>query len=134
MFKVYTPSEMNETFARAFNSRTLENLVSLYEPDAILLVDGSGERAAGLEAIGRELAKLLQAPGTMVSKNIFCVVLGDMALLRADFVLRDGATVVASGSTAEVIRRQADGSWLYAIDHAAGASLPSVRDQPAGSS
>ncbi|MER9316217.1 nuclear transport factor 2 family protein [Mesorhizobium sp. M0659] len=126
MFKTYTPNEMNETFARAFNSRDLNNLLSLYEPDAILLVDGSGARATGLEAIGRELTKLLQAPGIMVSQNNFCVVHGDVALLRADFALRDGDTVIASGSTAELIRRQVDGSWLYVIDHAAGASIPPV--------
>lgn len=126
MFKVYTPSEMNETFARAFNSRNLDNLLSLYESGAILCVDGSGREAIGEVSIGRELVKLLQAPGSMISKNNFCVVHGDLALLRADFTLRDGETLIASGSTSELIRRQPDGSWLYVIDHAAGASLPSV--------
>jgi hypothetical protein len=29
--------------------------------------------------------------------------------------------IVVSGSSAELIRRQADRSWLYVIDHAAGA-------------
>lgn len=126
MFKVYIPNEMNETFARAFNSRKLENLLALYEPDAVLLVDGSGSSAVGYDAIGNELAQLLQAPGVMVSKNNFCVVHGDIALLRADFVLRDGGRLIASGSTAELVRRQVDGSWLYVIDHAAGASIPPV--------
>jgi ketosteroid isomerase-like protein len=126
MFKVYLPNEMNETFARAFNSRKLENLLALYEQDAVLLVDGSGSSAVGYDAIGNELVKLLQAPGVMVSKNNFCIVHGDIALLRADFVLRDGDKLIASGSTAELVRRQADGSWLYVIDHAAGASMPSI--------
>ncbi len=126
MFKVYVPSEMNETFARAFNSRKLENLLALYEPDAVLLVDGSGSSSAGYDAIGNELAQLLQAPGVMVSRNNFCVVHGDIALLRADFALRDGDRIIASGSTAELIRKQSDGSWLYVIDHACGASLPPV--------
>lgn len=126
MDKVYHAGDMNEAFARAFNSRKLENLLALYEPDAQLLVDGSGEARIGLEAIGRELAQLLQAPGTMVSRNNFCVVHGDIALLRADFTLRDGEALIASGSTAELVRRQADGSWLYVIDHAAGASLPPI--------
>jgi ketosteroid isomerase-like protein len=62
----------------------------------------------------------------MVSMNNFCVVHHDLALLRADFTLRDGNKVIASGSTAELVRKQADGSWLYVIDHAAGASIPSV--------
>lgn len=126
MFKVHAPNEMNETFARAFNSRKLENLLALYQPDAVLLVDASGSSAVGHEAIGNELSQLFLAPGTMVSKNNFCVVHGDIALLRADYALRDGDRLIASGSTAELIRKQADGSWLYVIDHAGGASIPSV--------
>jgi ketosteroid isomerase-like protein len=126
MFKVTEPQLMNETFARAFNSRRIENLLSLYEPEATLLVDGSGRGFKGHAAIAEELARLLEAPGTMISRNNFCVCHGGIALLRADFALRDGERVIAAGSTAEVVRRQDDGSWLYLIDHAAGASLPSV--------
>jgi ketosteroid isomerase-like protein len=124
MFKVTEPQLMNETFARAFNSRRIENLLSLYEPTATLLVDGSGREFTGLDAISEELARLLAAPGTMTSRNKFCVCHGNIALLRADFALRDGELVIVAGSTAEVVRRQDDGSWLYLIDHAAGASLP----------
>ncbi len=126
MFKVHAPAEMNATFARAFNSRSLDNMLSLYEPDAVLLVDGSGKELRGRAAIAEELAKLLTAPGTMTSVNNFCVVHGDIALLRADFMLRDGGTIIAKGSTAEIVRRQADGTWLYVIDHAAGGSVASV--------
>lgn len=126
MFKVTEPQLMNETFARAFNSRRIENLLSLYELGATLLVDGSGRSFTGLDAITEELTRLLTAPGTMISRNNFCVCHGDIALLRADFALRDGERTIVAGSTAEIIRRQDDGSWLYLIDHAAGASLPSV--------
>ena len=126
MFKVHAPQEMNATFARAFNSRSLDNMLSLYEPEAVLLTDGGGKESRGLKAIAEELTKLLQAPGTMTSVNNFCVMHGDLAILRADFVLREGDTVIAHGSTAELVRRQPDGTWLYVIDHAAGASLPPV--------
>lgn len=126
MFKVTEPHLMNETFARAFNSRRIENLLSLYEPEATLLVDGGGRNFIGLAAIAEELARLLAAPGTMISRNNFCICHGDIALLRADFTLRDGERLIVAGSTAEVVRRQDDGSWLYLVDHAAGASLPTV--------
>ncbi len=101
-------------------------MLSLYEPGATLLVDGSGRSFIGLDAITEELTRLLTAPGTMISRNNFCACQGDIALLRADFALRDGERTIVAGSTAEIIRRQDDGSWLYLIDHAAGASLPSV--------
>ena len=61
----------------------------------------------------------------MVSRNRFCLPHGDIALLRADWaVLGEGDAVMAQGSTAEVVRRQADGRWLYLIDHAAAHAAP----------
>jgi ketosteroid isomerase-like protein len=124
---------MNETFARAFNSRSIDNLLALYEADAVLRIDGSERSLIGLTAIATELQKLLQTPGTMMSRTNFCIQNGDLALLRADWELRanDGA-IVASGSSAELARRQPDGTWRYVIDHAAGAGLPRL-DSKAGS-
>ena len=127
MFKVSAPHEMNETFARAFNTRSLNNLLDLYEAGAQLRVDEGERTLKGATEIGSELQSLLQAPGTMVSRNNFCIEHGDIALLRADWALIDAdGNAVVSGSSAEVLRRQSDGSWLYVIDHAAGASLPRV--------
>jgi ketosteroid isomerase-like protein len=127
MFKITTPAAMNEAFARAFNSRHIDNLLSLYEPDAVLRTDASTPSCRGKPAIAAELGKLLEIPGVMVSRNNFCVEVDGLALLRADYSLAspEGKTILA-GSSAEVVRRQADGSWLYVIDHAAGASLPRV--------
>jgi len=127
MFKVTTPASMNEAFARAFNSRHIDNLLSLYEPEAALRTDASTQTFRGKSAIAAELGKLLQIPGVMVSRNNFCVEVDGLALLRADYSLTspEGKTILA-GSSAEVVRRQADASWLYVIDHAAGASLPRI--------
>lgn len=120
--KVYQPAEMNGAFAALRNAGNLAELLSLYEDDAQLLVDASGVSLSGKAAIAAELQKLIALPGTMVSNNTFCVEHGDLALLRADFTLTHGKnSVVYSGFTAEIIRRQADGSWRYVIDHA-GAS------------
>ena len=124
---VTEPGQMNEAFAQAFNSRNIDNLLALYEVDAVLRVDGSERSLIGLDAIAGELQRLLQAPGTMTSRNNFCIQHSDVALLRADWELRtqDGF-IVASGSSAELVRRQSDGTWRYVIDHAAGAALPRV--------
>lgn len=120
--KVYQPAEMNGAFAAARNAGDLNALLSFYEDDAQLLVDASGTGLTGKVAIATELRKLIELPGTMVSNNTFCVEHGDLALLRADFTLADEkGIVVYSGFTAEIVRRQADGSWRYVIDHA-GAS------------
>ena len=126
MFKVNMPHEMNQTFARAFNSRDIDNLMALYEERAVLRIDAE-KTFTGKAAIAVELQKLLTMPGKMLSHNNFCIEYGDIALLRADhsIVDTDGATIF-SGSSAEVVRRQSDGTWLYIIDHAMGATLPRV--------
>lgn len=123
MFKIMTPAATNETFARAFNSRKLDNLLALYEPGAVHVGGVGATPETGIHQIGGALSALLQIPGTMVSVNNFCIENDGIALLRADWKLvgPEGA-VIASGSTAEIVRRQPDGSWLYVIDHAAGAS------------
>ncbi|WP_245319896.1 nuclear transport factor 2 family protein [Bradyrhizobium sp. LMTR 3] len=124
---VTEPAQMNGAFAQAFNSRNIDNMLALYEVDAVLRVDGSERSLIGLDAIAGELQRLLQAPGTMTSRNNFCVQHSGLALLRADWELRtqDGS-IVASGSSVELVRRQSDGTWCYVIDHAAGAALPRI--------
>ena len=126
MFKVNKPNDMNETFAKAFNSRDINNLMALYEDNAVLRID-SEKTFTGKKEILFELEKLLHLPGSMFSHNNFCIEYGDIALLRADYsiVITDGTTIF-SGSSAEVVHRQLDGSWLYIIDHAMGATLPRI--------
>jgi len=126
MFTVSVPHEMNPIFAQAFNTGDINKLLALYEEGAVLRIDA--ERTfTGKAAIAAELQTLLSMPGKMVSHNNFCIEHGNIALLRADhsIVDADGATIF-SGSSAEVVRRQANGTWLYIIDHAMGAVLPRV--------
>ena len=124
-FTVTSPDRMNTAFADAFNSRSIANLLQLYEVDAVLRTSAETSDLVGLAAIETALTHLLQAPGRMDSRNRFCIVHDDIALLRADWALvADDGAIVASGGSSEVIRRQVDGRWLYVIDHAMGANLP----------
>lgn len=116
---------MNSAFADAYNSRVVENLLALYEPTAVL-VPQPGQLARGTAAIRSALQNLVDLKGEMRSENQYAVVHGDIALLRARFRLTawgaDGKSFDMEGHTAEVVRRQPDGSWLYIIDHAFGAN------------
>ena len=83
-----------------------------------------GERASGLDEIRAALDELLALGGTMVSRNLWCMQVGELALLQGEWHLTgtapDGSPLELSSRTAEVVRRQPDGSWLYVIDHAFG--------------
>ncbi len=128
-FDVHSPEQMNTAFAEAFNHRDSERLLRLYEPGARLRATAEGPDQVGLAAVEETLAGLLAGllalPGRMTSRNRFCLVHDDLALLRADWILvSDDGETLASGSSVELVRRQADGFWRYVIDHAVGASLP----------
>ncbi len=120
---VHEPEDMNAAFAAAYNSGDIEQLLALYEPDAILAPQ-PGLRAVGLEAIREALLGLLALGGTMRSENLYCLRSGDIALLQGSWTLstanREGEPVELASRTAEVVRRQPDGSWLYVADHAFG--------------
>jgi ketosteroid isomerase-like protein len=120
---VVQPGEMNAAFADAVSSGDVERVLALYEPDA-LLAPRPGERARGLGEIRAALVELLALGGRMESRNVWCMEVGDLALLQGEWRLvgtaPDGSPVELSSRTAEVARRQPDGTWLYVLDHAFG--------------
>jgi uncharacterized protein (TIGR02246 family) len=123
-YKVFAPQQMNQTFVRAFNSRQIDNLMLLYQPDAVLVrLDGS--LARGTDQIRDELSKLLSRGIRAEGYNQFAITYGNTALLRANFTItfpgENGQETSIKGSSSEVVSRQPDGSWLYIIDHPFGA-------------
>lgn len=125
IFKAESPAQMNGIFAAAYNSGAVENLLALYEPQAVLITQ-AGESLIGLEAIKSELQNLLKLGGEMTSENQYALQMENIALLRAKFVLKTttpkGDPLEITGNTSEVVRQQSDGRWLYIIDHPFGAN------------
>ena len=122
--KVYDPKDMNAAFAEAYNSGDIENLQALYEPDAVL-VPTMGQVVEGTVAIRVALTQLLALKGRMKSENQYALLHRDIALFRAKVHLvgtaPDGSSIEIHNHTAEVVRRQPDGRWLYVVDHPYGA-------------
>jgi uncharacterized protein (TIGR02246 family) len=112
---------MNAAFAEAVGSGDVERVLALYEADA-LLAPRPGLRARGRAEIRAAVEELLALRGTMRARNVWCLEVGELALLRGEWQLSgtapDGAPVELSSRTAEVVRRQPDGTWLYVLDHA----------------
>ena len=127
MVKVMDPRALNTTFADLYNARDLDGMLSLYEDEAAHQNAQTLDTDVGLPAIEASLRALLELSGKMISRNNFCILSGDLALLRADWSItsEEGGTI-AEGSSVELARRQRDGSWRSVIDHAIGASLPRV--------
>ena len=121
--KVMNPEDITAAFARAYNSGDVEKLLALYEEDAVLAI-APQQRAQGKAQIRAALLQSLSFGGHMEAVNRYCLRSGDIALVQGEWTLyaeQDGTRLVLSARTAEVVRCQRDGSWLYVCDHAFGA-------------
>jgi ketosteroid isomerase-like protein len=98
----------------------VDALVALYEADAIMGTT-YGSFVSGLEAIGEQWAGFVALNGRITMETRHAVEVGDLALLRNDWHFVAGEMEFSS-QTAEVARRQGDGTWRYVIDHPYGAA------------
>lgn len=108
------PEDLARLLVERVNAGNLEGVVELYEPDAVLALPGAAV-AQGRDAIRRFYAELLAGkPRFEPGDQLPALRLGDLALTAT--------RLVGGGATAEIARRQADGSWRRAVDR------PNVRE------
>ncbi len=107
------------TFANRLNAGDLDGLVALYE-DVAVFEPGPGILVRGKTAIRRALEGLLTLEPTITSQVEQIMAADDLALVVNRWSLTgtgpDGEEVRRSGSSADVLRRQADGRWLVVVD------------------
>ncbi len=103
------PEDLTRLFVERANAGDARGIAELYEPDAVMAYPPGGT-TVGRDAI-RELwtEVLSHAPHFEPEDPLPTLVSGDLALTST--VAKDGA-----GARAQVVRRQADGSWLRLLD------------------
>jgi uncharacterized protein (TIGR02246 family) len=118
------PEQIHDLFEQAFNAGDIESLIALYEPDAALIPQ-PGTVAEGTAAIRDSLQWFLDRGGQITLDTKLVLRVGDLAFLANRWSLTggtmpDGSPAELGATTAEVARRQPDGTWLYVIDNAWG--------------
>jgi uncharacterized protein (TIGR02246 family) len=118
------PEQIHGLFEQAFNAGDLEALMALYERDASL-VPQPGMVAEGTAAIRDSLRWFIDRGGQIALDTKLVLRVGDLAFLSNRWSLTggtmpDGSAAELGATTAEVARRQPDGTWLYVIDNAWG--------------
>jgi ketosteroid isomerase-like protein len=105
---VRDPQDLERLLVSRQREGDVDGMVALYEPNAVL-DHGSGRLAVGRDAI-RQVFVGLAATGRKfdLGDQQSAIVSGDLALTSTR--LADGTV------TAEVARRQSDGTWLWVID------------------
>ena len=118
-----TPHEVYPLFTQAFAARDSDALVALYEPGATFTPQ-PGQVVTGHAAIREAIGGFLALNGDLKMQPATVIETGDLALLISKWTLSGtdpgGAAVDLAGQTADVVRRQADGSWLFVIDNPLG--------------
>jgi len=118
------PEECDSLLIEALNRGDLETAVGLYEPNATLFSDASVQvvgKAAIREALKAYLgfdSRITEIRAVKSADRVLALTGGKWTSTGKD---SDGKPVALSGKSVEVVRRQADGRWLFAIDNPWGA-------------
>ena len=119
MIDTSTPEALMRAFTERVHARDLDGLVALYEPSAVFEPQ-PGVVVRGRAAIRQALADLLALRPTMVAKIVQVLQADEVALVVNEWNLTgtgpDGNEVRQGGRSADVVRRQRDGSWLVLVD------------------
>ena len=115
-----SPEQTTQLLAEAFKSGDLEAAVALYEADATFFTD-PGQSVTGTDAIREAFGGFIATKPTLKIENVVSAISGDIALTQNKWTIKttepDGSPVEGAGQSAEVVRRQADGSWKFVIDN-----------------
>jgi ketosteroid isomerase-like protein len=100
------PQDLGRLFLQRASAGDVDGVVALYEPGAVL-ASPPGGLAAGRAAIRQVYEALLAARPRFSGDVRPALRHGDLALTSTRF---------PGGATAEIARRQPDGSWLWITD------------------
>jgi uncharacterized protein (TIGR02246 family) len=111
------PRDVHDTFMAALNAKDVERLLAVYDTSGIAVQLDGGECTGAMRAM---LAGLAGTIGGIRGTTRKVFVVGDIALTSgtwtANVTLPDGSVTTQHGTTAEVSRRQPDGTWRVLID------------------
>jgi uncharacterized protein (TIGR02246 family) len=114
-----TPEALMRTYTDRVHAGDLDALVGLYEPSAVF-EPRPGVVVEGREAIRQALGELLALKPAMVADTVEVLQADDVALVVNEWTMTgtaaDGTEIRQGGRSADVVRRQPDGTWLVLVD------------------
>ena len=120
------PEGMAESLRERFNSGKVRAMMTLYEPEAVLIAK-DGRTVTDHTEIAAELERDLSLGLPLEAKARHVFVAGDIAQIVLDWSIDgtgpDGEHVHLGGSASDVVRRGADGFWRYVIDNNQGTAV-----------
>ncbi len=115
-----TVHEVHAAISRGDHSAVM----ACFEEDAVFLPPGGDGEARGTEAVADAMAEFLDMKPKLHAELTRSVMAAEVALVVVKWTLEapsaDGSSVVATGRTADVLRRGSDARWRYVIDNPNG--------------
>ena len=119
------PADVITLFAAALHDGRLDDALALYEPDAVFIAEPGAAPIAGTGRIRAALAAFTALRPTLTPDIRKVVQAGDIATVlnawQLDGTTPDGTPLHLTGTSADVLRRGADGTWRLLIDDPWGA-------------
>jgi uncharacterized protein (TIGR02246 family) len=115
-----TPEQVLTSIVNGINTGNLDALMSLYEPGAAFATQ-PGSLSHGLRGVREALACFIAMKGKLDLNVTRVLEAIDLALVTTAWSFTgtgpDGEPVTLAAQSADVLRRQADGSWRFVIDN-----------------
>ena len=115
-----TPEQVLDAIVAGINTGDLESLLPLYEAEAAF-AGQPGELAHGAPGVSEALSGFIAMNGTLDLRVTRVLEVDDLALVVGvwsfDGTGPDGEPVHLEAQNADVLRRQADGTWRFVIDN-----------------
>ena len=121
-----TPSETVDLLMKAISAGDIEGALDLYEPQAVFMAE-PGKPVSGKEVLRQVLQGFMALKPDLKSEKSKTVLAGDLAFYASQWKLEgkgpDGKPVSMGGKSADILRRQADGTWKIVVDNAWGTEI-----------
>ncbi len=115
-----TPEQVLKSIVDGINTGNLDTLMPFYEPEAAFATQ-PGSLTHGLPGVREALADFIAMKGTLDLKVTRVLEASDLALVTTVWSFTgtgpDGDPVKLAAKSADVLRRQVDGSWRFVIDN-----------------